>query len=360
MESLQEKIARLEAELSEFEGKTYLTLDETDRRNRISNQLAEARHEQSQQQQVEQNHEERIAQSQQKVAFILDSLQVSGLTMRQLCAGDDEYELLRGKIQQLFEVQAESYSTQIRGYEEREIQLTRQNDNHQIRNNDLERENSRLAAYANELELRATDAESKRDAAMRELDDVKAQNEQLKSWNDDLHLQISRGAIGATRVIDPEEEARRAAEEEEKAARVRAQKTIYAVKPDREINPVNFTAKRVIDDEPITFNWTQRNSYIILDDEAKVLQFRLQHAPKPTEDDIPAIIEPPGVEPVVPVAPQFQDETEGETGLGMAVPASGEQETVTRQEYDALRHEVTMIAVELKARGILPMGWEAA
>jgi hypothetical protein len=53
---------------------------------------------------------------------------------------------------------------------------------------------------------------------------------------------------------------------------------------------------------------------------------------------------------------QFQEET----GHGLVVPTSGVEETVSRQEHEALRHEVTMLAVELKARGILPHNWEAA
>lgn len=304
--------------------------------------------------QVEQNHEVRIAESHQKVAYILDSLQVGGLTLRQLSAGEDEFELLYSKIVQLFEVQAESASNQIKGYEERESQLIRQNNNLQNRLTDAERENSRLSAWANEQETRANDAEAKRDAAVRAAEETKAENEQLKSWNDDLQLQIQRGVSGAIRVVDAEEEAKRAVEEQERIERVKAQRTIYDVVPDNDINPKNYTAKKVIDGEEINFNWTQKNSYIVLTDEAQVNSFRLQHQTQALPDSSLDHIATPPIENVVEES-QFQ-----EAGPDMAVSTSSDQEAVvSREEYTALRHEVTMLAVELKARGILPHNWEA-
>jgi hypothetical protein len=158
------------------------------------------------------------------------------------------------------------------------------------------------------------------------------------------------GVRAAIQVIDPEEQARREQEENERIERIKAQKTVYDVKGDRDINPVNFTAKRVIDGETVTFNWTQKNSYIILDDEQQVLQFRLQHAPKPDESNLPSIVEPPAVDAVIE-EPQFPETTESTSqgGLGMVDPAQGAGTAVSREDFEALKQRVERL--EQRARG---------
>jgi chromosome segregation ATPase len=292
------------------------------------------------QKQLEEKHENRVQESQTQIANILDNLEVGGLTMRQMCASEDDYQVLRIRFQKLYEQQADNFSKQIKGYEERELQLTRQNENLQDRINEVEEQSAKLAETISKLENERDDAEAKRDAAAREIESVKGEVQQLKSWNDDLRNQIALGVGGAIKVIDPEEKARQDAEEKERIERIKAQRTVYDLQPVEPINPKNYKAKRALDGETVTINWTQLRSYIVLEDEAEVSQFRLKHAP--------AVV--PDISLVTPALPivenQFQNE--GNQPIGLPVSEDGssggvEESPVTRAEFEELKCEVERI-----------------
>jgi cell division protein FtsB len=250
---------------------------------------------------LDQKHEIRVQESQTEIANILDNLEVSGLTMRQMCASEDDYQVLRIRFQKVYEQQADAFSKQLKGYEEREIQLTRQNESLQARNLEVEEENAKLSEengklsdMISKIENEREDAESKRDAAVRELESVRGEVKQLKEWNDDLRTQMALGVGGSLKVIDPEEKARQDAEEQERIERIKAQRTVYDLKGVEPINPKNYTAKRALDGETVTINWTQLRSYIVLEDQEEVNSFRLKHAPKENiEATIP--LDPPAL-----------------------------------------------------------------
>lgn len=303
----------------------------------LENELAQI----DDQEQLNQKHEIRVQESQTEIANILDNLEVSGLTMRQMCASEDDYQVLRIRFQKLYEQQADAFSKQLKGYEERELQLARQNESLQARNNEIEEENGKLSDMISKLENDREDAESKRDAAFRELESVRGEVKQLKEWNDDLRTQMALGVGGSLKVIDPEEKARQDAEEQERIERIKAQRTVYDLKPVESINPKNYTAKRALDGETVTINWTQLKSYIVLEDEVEVNSFRLKHAPKEVIDPVVPLAPPQLPEPVNQEVSQFPENQH----CGVPVSEDGTDTrladaAVTREEFDALKADV--------------------
>lgn len=296
------------------------------------------------QKQLEQKHETRVQESQTLIASILDNLEVGGLTMRQMCASEDDYQVLRIRFQKLYEQQADGFSQQIKGYEERELQLSRQNENLQARITEVEEESAKLAETISKLENERDDAEAKRDAAAREIESVREEVKQLKGWNDDLRTQIALGVGASLKVIDPDEKARQDAEENERVERIKAQRTVYDLQPVESINPKNYTAKRALDGETVTINWTQLRSYIVLEDEAEVSQFRIKHAP-PVVPNHPLVIPAPSLATAPVTEQQFpssngnmdQSATSATDGNGTSGDegSSSDHETVSRSEFEA-------------------------
>jgi hypothetical protein len=188
-------------------------------------------------------------------------------------------------------------------------------------NQDLEQVNEELRIQLSQAIIDKEDAESKRDAAMTEKKQREAQESQ------DL-----------AKLIADEN-----AEKERKAAEDRAKRTVYDVVPDHDFNPKNFTAKLASTGETVTFNWTQKNFYTVLTDEAEVSQFRLQHAeqsavPDPTLDHavdvptIPAVAEVTAPDVQFPVNPgAIQEEVQVAIGNSNApVAGAGIEEAFKR------------------------------
>jgi hypothetical protein len=138
------------------------------------------------------------------------------------------------------------------------------------------------------------------------------------------------------------------AEKERKAAEDRAKRTVYDVVPDNDINPKNYTAKLASTGETVTFNWTQKNFYTVLTDEAEVSQFRAQHAeqsavPDPALDtpvDVPTIPAIPEVTAPEAQFPKDPVQSGNEVDTGTSSTDGPSAETVTRAEHEALKARV--------------------
>jgi chromosome segregation ATPase len=344
-EELKQAIKQLKQQRENFQGNPGMQNEITGRINEIEEQLVQMQAEEEQQQRelVEQNHESRLQESQSRIAQELDNLDFGGMTLRQMFSGEDEYQVVRIKFQRMLEDRDDAWSKNIKGYEEREIQLKAQNkylqevvvateaENAQLHNNVIRLTNDNIR-LAEEKE----DSDTKRDAAVREAESYRGEIEQLKSWNDDLRNQVALGVGGAIRIMDEAELERQKAEELERLERIKAQKTVYDLVPDNDINPKNYTAKRATDGEEVTINWTQLKSYIVLTDEEQVQQFRLQHQTQVLPDISMADITPAAVD-------QVESQFQTETGSELVVPTSGVEETVSRQEFEALKADVEVL-----------------
>jgi chromosome segregation ATPase len=260
-------------------------------------------------------------------------------------AGESEAEISLIAIQRMMEDEVSPLLEQIKGLEEQLLQEQRQNTYLQGRIKDADAKSDQLTAEVTQLRTDLADAEQKRDAAARELSDAQAKIEQLQSWNDDLQKQIAVGVSGAIRVIDPEEKARREAEEKAAAERMRIEKyTVYDVKPDNELNPRKYFAKRAYDNEPVEFLAFAKNAYTILNDESEVLQFRTEHQPESVAQDNTDVAEPAQpVQTADNVGEQFQGEAEVPPVLpdvqaptvDREVASEAGTDVVSREEVDA-------------------------
>jgi hypothetical protein len=191
-------------------------------------------------------------------AYFLDNLVIEGLTMRQLTAGESEYQMLRIGVQSELISRAEKLAG-----------LQKMIDS-------LAKVNEQMSMEHGKLILDKEDAESKRDAAMAKVDGLELLVSEKQAQIDILRNEIAVGAQQAYKVVDLDAQAQQMKElaDKIKASRIH----VYDVVPDNDINPKNFTAKRVDNGESITYNWTQENNYIVLKDEAEVSRFRDQHA----------------------------------------------------------------------------------
>jgi hypothetical protein len=158
---------------------------------------------------------------------------------------------------------------------------------------------------------------------------------------------------GAISVVDTEQQK---AEMEALAEKIKADKTIYDLVPDQTINPKNYTAKLASNGETITFNWTQKNSFIIIVDPNEVEQFRTKYAEKYNLSDIP--LDGGNVEDEVkkPVEIPFPT-ADGALQLGNSTSEKGgESETqaapVTEARFAALQERVTRLEVILDERAV--------
>jgi hypothetical protein len=242
-----------------------------------------------------------------------------------------------------------------------------------------------LAENDNEHNARYADLESKYNTDTTKLrserDTFKKDSEDKDQVIENLRLQLSQAVIErddafAKRDAAVEEKKQRDAQEsadlqkmiadeqaekERKAAEDRAKRTVYDVVPDNDINPKNYTAKLASTGETVTFNWTQKNFYTVLTDEAEVSQFRSQHAeqssvPDPTLDtpvEVPTI---PAIPEVTPVqeAQFHEDAVQSGNEVDPGTPSADgpSAETVSRQEHEALKARVDSIENKLNVQQV--------
>lgn len=322
----------------------------------IQNKLSEVMHEAEQQQALLQAHEERVTQVVQTFNSALDSMDFGGLTLRQLCAGEEEYQLVSMGIKQAFEAQADklskqiteieqSYAGQLRASDDRETQLQRQLNELQAKHTETEQQ---LATVT--LELR--DIENKRNAAVVAEEEARREVARLNSQVDDLRKEIAVGARAAIEVVDTEEEERRkkaAVEEIKKKRTIYGKEWVDPIKRDR------FKAYRAATGEPIEFSWMEETKFFVIPEE-EVTQFRQQYGTTAADNNsvqVPSVDQEPvqagsgTVEvPQFPVieAPQVPSVpvpvVEGLPGGDVQAEATG---PVTREEFAALANRVAAL-----------------
>lgn len=333
--NLQEQIAELEAKENDILSKD--TIDQ-DALNLVRNKLAELRDEAGKQQvteQINQNHQDRVAQSMSSIANDLDNMEVEGFPLRTLFTGEGEYQLGRIAIQRWAENRESASLNTIRGNEESLAQLQRQNDLLQTRIKDADQQND-------QLKTEFADAQQKRDAAARELADAQAQLAQLKAQNDELQKQVTGIKLGAN-PLTPEEQAQRAADEKEQADKLRRERyTVYDLKPDRDMNPTKYTAKRAFDNSDVEFPAFALRAYTVLTSDNEVQSFRTQYAQAEPVEQASVSDQPlgdhvtvPDVQPVDQFPATVQDPTTA-AEMVREEQAQGHSEVVSRAEIDTI------------------------
>ena len=361
-ETLEQRIARLTAELDELQANETFTQDQIDRRNLLSNQLAEAEHELAQQKQVEQKHEERIQTANNEFgAYIQEALGADGLTMRDMCAGEKQYQLLSILLQQASTAITEKLSKQIVVGEEREVQLRRQNDDLQDKIDAIGAELSKTASDLQEANRRAAQFEFERDEALKvrdnaaaALEGARAEIDRLTSQVDDLRKEIAVSARNAFKVVDDEAQKQQVADlvKQIKDSLIR----VTNIRWEDDIRKTHKLAERADTGETIRFPYYEKSKYLELTPE-EGLQFRLQHQEHPVPDRALDEVSPPPIPDVT--REQFRDgdahigdgavlaeEQSGET----TVPVGGtDQEAVSVAAFEALKADVEQLKADVKA-----------
>lgn len=220
----------------------------------------------------------RIQDATEQAAYFLDNLVIEGMTMRELCAGEAEYQVLKISVQNKIINMAEESSRLLAESQAedaaRQNELKKQNE---ILQKKVEEE-SKEAAEDHETirQLRSDLAQSQLESKDFEskLKNATAEIDRLNSQVDDLRKEIAVGARNAYKVTDVEQTQQlKQLADQIKASRIH----VYDVTPDSEINPKNYTAKRADTGEEVTYNWTQSKNYIEIKDAAEVERFRNEH-----------------------------------------------------------------------------------
>ena len=242
--------------------------------------------------------QERIDKATEQAAYFLDTLVIEGFSMRDMCAGEAEYQLLRIAVQDKIITMSEDASKQLA--EESRLQLSLQYqvaelkgiiENGKAANATLTRENNDLRSHISQINLEKDDLEAKRDAAVRELEDGKAEIERLNSQVDDLRKEIAVGARNAYKVTDVEHsEQIKQLTDQIKASKIKVTDMVFT-----DYTHVTYTATLLQDlpsenkkfGEKIVFPSIFKSKYINIEDAAEVERFRQQFANKEAVQDIP-------------------------------------------------------------------------
>lgn len=340
MESTQQKVDRLQAELDALNA-------QSPRNDSAINQTAIALDEAKRELEQEQAAQVRIQDATEKAAYLVDNIDIEGLTMRDLTVGEKEYQVLRIAVQNQFINQTEEFSQQIAEIQaaenDQQARLKQQLADLQAKfDEDTKQVNADQETIAT---LRAQLAQEQREKEdyIGKLKNATDEIDRLNSQVDDLRKEIAVGARNAYKVTDVEQTQQlKQLADQIKASRIH----VYDVEPDSTINPRNYTATRADNGQPVTYNWTQAKNYIEIKDPNEVEQFRQQFANQNVVPDI-SLAEPvqDSLVPEVPlptlpsvIAPEANVPTEVQ--LAIPAPTDGGQGEVTREEFEALKKRV--------------------
>lgn len=279
---------------------------------------------------IQQDHDTRVDGTVSAVDTDLDAIDFSGFTIRQLIPVSDDYLLISIGIKQYIQSLADKFSQQIAGlqaasndqkrsFDEREIQLQRQND--------------ALQQKLSKRDLEYNDLETRFAAATNELMEVAQERDSLKAQV----VTLRKSPQESTKTVEQMEEENR--QKDEAAARIRKERTIYNKRWQDDIRQNVYIANLAATGEEIQFPWTEATKYFVID-EAQVSQFREQYAIAVTPE-VPDVAETP-VQTAEPVAvPQFPT-IQGPSTVGpVKIPAHSsdgplvEETPITRAEFEA-------------------------
>ncbi|OMF00277.1 hypothetical protein BK124_11510 [Paenibacillus amylolyticus] len=296
---------------------------------------------------------ERVEESQQQVAYIMDNMDLDGVTMRDMFKNDtpesaeSSYQVVRIVVQNTLLQRDEHWMVQIKDLQERLAAETAAKDVAQAKADEAGEANAKLVTELRDVRSELLDVESKRDAAVAQLEEVKAEVRQKESHIDDLRQQIAVGAVQATKVIDVGDAM--AAWKEQKQREEEAKPAIYDVEWADDKRST-YTAKLAASDEVITFNYLEKGKYREVSAE-EAPQFRLTQESEHRDEDHaqPAANVEEG-DQLAPPTWGYPEESSAEgTTNGLAeeqLAGSSAEETegtVTRAEFEELKRRVSAL-----------------
>ncbi|KKO51134.1 hypothetical protein [Paenibacillus sp. DMB20] len=283
-------------------------------------------------------HEAKIEESHNEIAYLMDTINVKGISMRELCRNEEAYQLLKEAVQLTLLERDEKWLEENKQLKE-ELATERQ-------------EKATQRIEINQLKVELEDAQNKRDAAVAELEDSKKEIARQNSHIDDLRRQIAVGAAGAVKTIDIgdayERYMSKKKEEEE------AKPAIYDVE-QLDFKGSLFRAKLAETDEEITFGYLEKGKYReVTAQEAE--SFRRSAEERRHADMVQHgqndVVEAQGE--LIPPKPQFQDVYSPGTEHGMDETHPGgkvEDQAVGSVEERLKALEQRVSALEGQAKG---------
>lgn len=249
--------------------------------------------------QVAELEQERAEETQQEVAFIMDNLNLDGVTMREMFKNESvesaeaAYQVVRIAVQNTLLQRDEQWMTEVKDLRERLAAETAAKDVARAEADASGEANAKLVTEIRDLRAELQDTETKRDAAVVQLDEYKAEVTRLNSHIDDLRKQIAVGAANAVKVIDVGDsltawkEQKRIAEEEKRLAeeaREAAKPAIYDVQWGDHKRSF-YVAKLAETDEEIRIPFLTIKSYReVSAEEAPQFRLRAEESQRVDED----------------------------------------------------------------------------
>ncbi|AIQ34218.1 hypothetical protein R50345_06020 [Paenibacillus sp. FSL R5-0345] len=329
-------------------GNAAALLDEL---NMITNQISDLEYRmklQEQSEAIEQEHVTLVEETKVRTAYLLDTLEIEGLSISQLSASVEAYDILRQGLQSFIDGKDAKMLEQLKAAKEESAKviadLKKQND---ALSESVEVKNEQyvaLKAAHNGLVDENKDLIAKRDAAASELEIANAEIERLKSEVNDLQIEKAIGARAATQVVSGSDDLKAKAEAYKQSIQYTLT-PIYNLRWDEDTKPAKsfYLAEVAETGETIRFSWIQKSKYREVSPE-QADTFRTEYLAKQEAEQVDT--DSPGVlemeEQPVTVQP-FQEDSAGTVG-GLAEESSDVAgETITRKEFNELAARVATI-----------------
>lgn len=295
--------------------------------------------------------QQNVEEAQQEVAYIMDNLDLEGVTMREMFRNESSesaeaaYQVVRIAVQNALLQRDERWMTEVKDLRERLAAETASKDAAQSAADEVGEANAKLVTEIRDVRMELEDTTSKRDAAFNQLEEAKAEIARLNSHVDDLRQQLAVGAANAVKVIDAGEAL--TAYKDVKKREEEAKPAIYDVEWADDKRST-YTAKLAATDEVITFNYLEKGKYREVSAE-EAPQFRISEEPQRVDEDLAqsASVEESGE--LTPPWGYPEDDTAEITTNGLAeeqLAGSGVEETegtVTRAEFEELKRRVSAL-----------------
>lgn len=303
----------------------------------------------SQQLDVEQRlnqHETKVEESQTEIAYFMDTLNVDGITMRELCRNEEAYQLLRAVVQGYMHERDENRLNELKDLELKNAELKAEKEQMQQRYDALYEESTNQRKEIHQLQVELEDTHKKHAAAVSEMEEYRKEVERLNSHVDDLRKEIAVGAVGAAKTVDVTqslEQYKRKIKEEQ------ASKTpIYDVEP-LDFKQSRFKAKLAETDEEIEYGWMEQGNFReVTRQEAESFRRAYQESQRRDED----MAQPGEAVEESTVTPIRTEESGAEHGLDQDDPYGDVEAEATgsvEERLKALEQRVSVL--ELQGKG---------
>lgn len=245
-------------------------------------------------------YEQRVEESQKGIEYALDSLEIEGIQMRDLCSDETSYQILRIAVQELMmqkdQERLEEISTMQTEHAEHERKLKNERDGLQKSYDELCEMNNELRKEVSNLRLEVEDLNKKRQNAANEID-------RLNSHIDDLRAEKALGAKESSNVINVTgNDALKDLIQKHNDSKPAITNKRWADEPKCSI----YLAEMVETGETIEFGWLSAGKYReVTAEEAD--QFRAELADKKRAEEANKLAETNIPVPVIPSEPSTTD-----------------------------------------------------